>query len=77
MAVRSERAVVVSIEQFGDWTIFEEISLSGKRIFSGFKVNEAEGPGGIFVYVEGQSKEEVMRQISVREMQPDSLGAGP
>jgi hypothetical protein len=63
--------VILSIEQYLGWTIFEEIAFSGKRIVSALKVQEAEGPGAIEVYIEGQTKQEVLRQIDLREVLPD------
>jgi hypothetical protein len=63
--------VILSIEQYLGWTIFEEIAFSGNRIVSAPKVHEAEGPGAIQVYIEGQTRDEVKRQIDLREVQPD------
>ncbi len=54
-AAALEQLVVVSIEQYGDWTVYEEITYSGRRVVSALKVGEAEGPGGMLVYVEGTS----------------------
>lgn len=64
-------SLILSIEQYLGWTVFEEIAFSGNRIVSALKVHEAEGPGGISVHIEGQTWEEVIRQIDLREVQPD------
>ena len=63
--------VILSIEQYLGWTIFAEITPSGKRMISALKVAEAEGPGGISAHIEAHTRQEVIRQIDLREVQPD------